>query len=176
MSLIQCHFDYASSAWYNGLNQELKNKLQVTQNKIIRFVLNLHPRSHIGKQQFLSLHWLPVHNRVSQITLCHVFKINNNLAPSYLNDKFTLVTDFHNKNTRFRVKAKSVAGDYFNSDISMEDSKRYIPPSVKGFGKRSFAYNGCSLWNSLPQHVRDASNIPCFKAKVKEHFFSNLDF
>ena len=37
VSLIQCHFDYASSAWFPSLTQELKHKLQVTQNKLIRF-------------------------------------------------------------------------------------------------------------------------------------------
>ena len=39
MSLIQCHFDYACSFWYPGLSKVVKNKLQVTQNKIIWFVL-----------------------------------------------------------------------------------------------------------------------------------------
>ena len=26
-------------------------------------------------------------------------------------------------------------------------------PKVKGFGKRSFAYNGCQFWNKLPSSV-----------------------
>ena len=33
VSLIQCHFDYASSVWFPSLTQDLKHKLQVTQNK-----------------------------------------------------------------------------------------------------------------------------------------------
>ena len=168
-SLIQCHFDYASSAWFNSLTQELKHKLQVTQNKLIRFVLNLHPRSHIGKEQFLSVNWLPVACRVNQIILCHVFKINSNLTPFYLSEHFTPVIDVHNYPTRFRVKAGS------NSDhmgYPMLDSKRYAVPIAKGFGKKSFAYNGCSLWNSLPQDIRDAKNISSFKFRVKEHFLN----
>ena len=52
MSLIQCHFDYACSFWYPGLSQLLRNRLQVTQNKMIRFVLKLDPRSHIGSDKF----------------------------------------------------------------------------------------------------------------------------
>lgn len=67
MSLIQCHFDYACSFWYYGLNKLWMNKLQVTQNKLIRFVLNLDPRSHIGHEEFNSLNWLPVSKRVDQI-------------------------------------------------------------------------------------------------------------
>jgi hypothetical protein len=37
-ALILCHFDYACSAWYSGLMANLKHKLQVCQNKAIRFV------------------------------------------------------------------------------------------------------------------------------------------
>ena len=57
ISLIQCHFDYAYSFWYPGLSQLLRNRLQVTQNKMIRFVLKLIPRSHIGSYEFKSLGW-----------------------------------------------------------------------------------------------------------------------
>jgi len=85
MSLIQCHFDYASSAWFNSLTQDLKHKLQVIQNRLIRCVV-------------LKLNWLPVSSRISQI-ICHVFKINSKLAPSYLNDHFTPVINIHEKNT-----------------------------------------------------------------------------
>ena len=39
-ALIQPHFDYACSAWYPNLNNRLKLKLQILQNKCIRFCLN----------------------------------------------------------------------------------------------------------------------------------------
>jgi len=65
----------------------LKSKLQVTQNKLIRFVLNLEPRSHIGNEDFIKLNWLPVSDRVDQVTLCHVFKMHHNLWGA-INDRF----------------------------------------------------------------------------------------
>ena len=58
--MIQCHFDYTCSFWYPGLSQSLCNKLQITQNKVIRFVLKLCPRSRIRSHVFRSLGWLPV--------------------------------------------------------------------------------------------------------------------
>ena len=73
MSLIQCHFDYACSFWYMGLSKMLKNRLQITQSKIVRFVLKMDLRSHIGSNEFKSLGWLPVSRRVDQIVLNHVF-------------------------------------------------------------------------------------------------------
>ena len=60
MSLIQCHYDYTCSIWYNGLIKALTNKLQTTKNKLIRFVLNLDYRSHVGKNHFRTLNCLPV--------------------------------------------------------------------------------------------------------------------
>jgi len=83
MSLVQCRFDYACSVWYNGLTQSLKHKLQVTQNKLNMFILDLKLRDHVGHQQFESLNWLPVNKRVEQVMLCHVFKVKHKLAPSY---------------------------------------------------------------------------------------------
>ncbi len=39
-ALIECHFDYASTSWYSGLTKNYKSRLQCTQNKVIRFLLN----------------------------------------------------------------------------------------------------------------------------------------
>ena len=83
MSLIQCHFDYACSFWYPGLSKVLKNKLQVTQNKIKRFVLNMDSRAHVGSEVFKSLGWSPVSKRVDQIILNHVFKVKSGQSPNY---------------------------------------------------------------------------------------------
>ena len=47
-ALIQPHFDYACSAWYPNLNNRLKSKSQILQNKCICFCLNLNSRAHIG--------------------------------------------------------------------------------------------------------------------------------
>ena len=44
-ALVQCHFDYACSAWFSGLQKIYQQKLQILQN---RFVLNCSPRTHIG--------------------------------------------------------------------------------------------------------------------------------
>ena len=45
-ALVQPHFDYACSTWYPNFTQNLRKKLQTTQNKCIRFCLQLGNRSH----------------------------------------------------------------------------------------------------------------------------------
>ena len=46
-SLIPPYFDYAFAAWYPNLNQKYRNKLHISQNKCIRFCLQLDNRGHI---------------------------------------------------------------------------------------------------------------------------------
>ena len=74
-ALIQCHFDYASAIWYSGLTQTFKTKLQIVQNKIIRFILDLPARSHVGYVEFSKAKMFPVHKRVEQLKMNHMFNI-----------------------------------------------------------------------------------------------------
>ena len=62
-ALIQPHFDYACSAWYPNLNNRLKSKLQILQNKCIRFCLNLDSKAHIGLTEFEKTNWLSINDR-----------------------------------------------------------------------------------------------------------------
>ena len=40
-ALIQPHFDYACTSWYANLNKKFVKKVQIIQNKCIRFCLNM---------------------------------------------------------------------------------------------------------------------------------------
>ena len=42
-ALIQCHLDYCCAAWFSGISTKARHKLQITQNKTVRFILNLPP-------------------------------------------------------------------------------------------------------------------------------------
>ena len=152
MLLIRCHFDYACSFWYPGLTQFLCKKFQITQNKVIRFVLNLDPRSHLGPDVFRSLGWLPVSKRVDQMILNHVFKINSRTSPDYMTEHFVPRSAVHSYGTRFRE----------NGCFSL--------PKVKGFGKKTFAFRGRKLWNDLPANIKSIAGNQSFKVAVKAHF------
>ena len=47
-ALIQTHFDYACSAWYPNLKKKLKHRIQTTQNKSMRFCLQLDKLKHVS--------------------------------------------------------------------------------------------------------------------------------
>ena len=65
-TLIQPHFDYACVAWYPNLNKNYKNKIQVLQNKCIRFCLQLDNREHIRTEHFDKINWLAIDQRFNQ--------------------------------------------------------------------------------------------------------------
>jgi hypothetical protein len=68
-ALIQCYFDYSCSSWYSGLGSRLTKTFQILQNKVVRFVLDLGPRTRIHCDILDSVGMLSVPDRVSQLRI-----------------------------------------------------------------------------------------------------------
>ena len=68
----------------------------MAQNKVIRSMLNLPPRSHIGAEEFEMVGLLPVEKRVGQFKLGHVYNIFHSNAPVYMKN------NVHISNSRTR--------------------------------------------------------------------------
>ena len=75
--LIQPHFDYVLSVWYPNLTQRMKNKIQITQNKCIWYCFQLDKMTHVSKNEFETLNWLPIKDRYNQSINSIVFKYFN---------------------------------------------------------------------------------------------------
>ena len=97
-ALIQPHFLYGCTSWYPLLCKALKTKLQIAQNKCIRFCLEIPPRCHINPSHFKKINWLSVKRRVELCTSTTFFKYWKRIAPSYLKDMF--MPSLNNSNTR----------------------------------------------------------------------------
>ena len=89
-----------SCSWFSGLKSNFKNNLQTTQNKILRFITNQGPRSHVGQYERSQIGYLSVEDRVKFLRLCHTHKIFYNISAPYLHDNFVRVTEVHRYNTR----------------------------------------------------------------------------
>ena len=87
-ALIQPHFDYACSAWYPNLTKKLKHRVQTTQNKCMRFCLQLDKLKHISHEEIERLNWLPVTYRFKQCVNTIAFKYFNEQCLNYLNEVF----------------------------------------------------------------------------------------
>ena len=83
---------------YPTLSTSLKCKLQVTQNKIVYFIFNLSPRSHIGQAQLDALNYFSVKYRVSELRLNHVFKVVHETQYNYGIISVVYLVDIHVEN------------------------------------------------------------------------------
>jgi len=71
-------------------------------------VLKLDHGAYIEHNHIRQLNWLPVKNRVNQITLCHVFKLRHGLSPNCMVEHFNPQDSIHSYSTRL-----SKEGCYF---------------------------------------------------------------
>ena len=150
-ALIQCYFDYSCSSWYAGLNKGLKQKLQIMHNKIIRYILNLDGRAHIGCNEYDKLNMLNVSDRVKQLRLNHAHRIWKGSCPKYMTEYFDKISD-----TDLRNCTRASANNFFL-------------PRVKGQGMHTFFYSAIKNWNSLPASIKQIQNENTFKDKTKRN-------
>ena len=155
-ALIQPHFDYACSAWYPNLTKGMKDKLQIAQNKCIRFCLFLGNREGIRYNHLKKINWLPVSERVKQFIAVSVYKFFNNLAPSYMKDIFTKAEN--SRRTRYT-----------------DEFKINIPRRKHEYGKNCLSYLGATIWNSLDKYIKQFKSCNGFKHKVKDKFFKVIE-
>ncbi len=85
-SLVQCYLDNTVSSWYAAMTQKAKRKLQILQNKMVRFILDLVPRTHLTVDHMKELNLLRVSDRAKQLRLNNAHKIFYNQAPGYLQE------------------------------------------------------------------------------------------
>ena len=105
----------------------------------------------MGPDKFRSLGWLLVSKRVDQIVLNHIFKIKSRTSLDYIP-----TSAFHSYGARFR------------------ENGCFFLPRVKGFGKNTFAFRGCKLWNDLPTNIKSIAHNHSFKSAVKACFLNLL--
>ena len=79
-----------SSSWYPLLTQNLKDRIQISQNKCIRFCLSLNNRNSVDETKFIEINWLPIKKRVEQYICSLIFKYLNSNVPEYIEDMFIL--------------------------------------------------------------------------------------
>ena len=153
-ALIQPHYDYACSAWYPSRSKRLLKKIQISQNKCIRYCLKLDNRSHVGIAEFKKLNWLPTKERVYQCICVNIFKFFNDMSPEYTSEIFR--PSYRRHNTR----ASSLMLD--------------VPFRKYCSGQKTVSYLGPRTWNTLPAQIKLCRNVKTFKHDIKKLFFDKL--
>ncbi len=65
--LVSCHFDYACISWMSDPSRGWLDKLQKSQNKLIRLVSGFSRFTHVEVSHFKCLDWLPIKSRLEYI-------------------------------------------------------------------------------------------------------------
>ena len=155
-SLIQPHIDYCCSSWYGGLTVSLKNRLDVLQRKMIRFVYGFDFRAHVGNKELAQLSWLSIPDRITFFRVTHIFKVKQKIAPGYLMSGFTPVSQVHSHNTRGSGGNFSLTRDIANS-------------------RNGFAFLASKEWNGLPHDLKSITDLRLFKRRLKSYLYSRYD-
>ena len=148
--VVQPHFDCACSAWYSNLNNRLKLKLQILQNKCIRFCLNLDSKAHIGLTEFEKINWLTINDRFEQCISSITFKYFNYLSPLYMYDVFKLA----GQNTTATRTSLFKLNQPLRKTNHRQKSLSFVAPSI---------------WNKLPDFFKTTDKVNTYKHRVKKH-------
>ena len=153
-ALIQPHYDYACSAWYPSLSKRLLKKIQISQNKCIRYCLKLDNRSHVGIAEFKKLNWLPTKERVHQCICVNIFKFFNDMPPEFTSEIFRPSYRRHN------TCASSLMLD--------------VPFRKYCSGQKTLSYLGQRTWNTIPAQIKLCRKVNTFKHDIKKLFFDKI--
>ena len=150
-AFLTSRLDYCNSLLY-GVTEKSLNHVQRFQNTAARIITKKRKYDHITPI-FISLHWLPVRQRISYKILLITYKILNNLAPPYLSDVINIPNP-----TR---------------SLRSNDALLLKKPKIKtqNYGGRTLAFAAASLWNSLHISTRTCKNYTAFKKRIKTELF-----
>ena len=150
------HLDYCCSVWGNA-NTELMTSIIKFQKRAARSILDK-PIETPSEELFVELKWMTFPERVMYQKAILMYKIMHNLTPAYLTNMFTFSKEVHDRTLR-----------------STADNLLYIPkPNIEHY-RNSLAYSGSKIWNSIPNHLRNAVSLQQFRkgyldwAATQEH-------
>ena len=115
-------------------------RLQAAQNKCIRFCLKLNDRSSIKSEDFEKINWLPIHERISQCSLCSIYKFFAKNCPNYF-DEIYVPLETNGVHTRSSYQ------------------KLNVPHGKTNVGQKALFYVGPSLWNNLNKTLKTSISL-----------------
>ena len=143
--------DYCNGLLY-GLPNNLVSKIQRVLNTAARLVTSTPRDAHITSV-LRDLHWLRVSHMIMYKIALLTLKALHQLAPTYITE---LITPY--EPTR-----------------SLRSSQKHLLQTptfrLKTFGGRAFANAAPYVWNSLPDKLREATQLQPFKSGLKKHLF-----
>jgi hypothetical protein len=151
--LVLSHLDYCNSI-FMGLSKGDIMKMQRIQNAAAKLILNL-KKSESSTVALKTLHWLPIASRIQFKVLTITHKCIHGQAPGYLTYLLKL-----RQNTQYNLRSEKGT-----NILEIPRTK------AKTFADRSFSVFAPTLWNSLPDYLRQIVNLEQFRKALKTYLF-----
>ena len=157
-------------------------------------VITRTPRHRKITPILISLHWLPVKQRILFKVLCLTYKARNNEAPAYLRElcETLVLKSLHwlpvSQRIIFKVlcltyKALNNEAPAYLSELPVDfqitralrssTARSLVVPLQKlKYGERAFSFAAPTLWNQLRNHIKLSGSTATLKKKLKYHIFS----
>ena len=141
-ALVTSKLDYCNSLLC-GLPKNVIKQVQRVQNAAAR-VVTLSPKFCHITPVLANLHWLSIYLRIELKILIVTCKTLHGHAPTYIKDH------------QCYLPARDLR--------SLKKNLLVVPAfNIKSYGLRAFSVAAPLLWNSLPQHIRDAGSLDFLK-------------
>ena len=137
-SIIEPHFIYCPTIFFIMKDSQI-NKLQILQNKMMRFILRKPYDTHV-QDMLDQLNWLSIKQQIFFHAMKFIYKIINGLLPDYLKNLITYNWETHNRYTRNRNNFK-------------------LPLYRTEAEKNNLFYKGLKCFNELPLEIKNNNYV-----------------
>ena len=120
-----------------------------------KIFLKLNDRSSIKSEDFEKINWLPIHERISQCSLCSIYKFFAKNCPNYFDEIYVpLETNGVHTCSSFQ--------------------KLNVPHRKINIWQKALSYVGSSLWNNLNKTLETSTSLNTFKHNIRAHYLNEL--
>jgi len=154
-AFVHSHLLYGVEIYGNACSKHL-DKLVKLNNKILRILQNVNIRTHVTD---LYTHYctlpIPILHELQLASIVHKFYRHLDILPDIFRNYFTRNTMIHHHNTR----------QHTDLHINRVHSSK---------GQKSFKYKGCSIWNGLPDSLKESRSVKGFRYGLKMYLLGKF--
>ena len=142
-ALVLPHLGYCVNTWSNTLSH-VRKRFESLSKQIDRV-------SPTNKS---------FHKLANYSTALMTFKAITKISPPYLTKRFVLCGNRNEESELVGVNTRAA-----------RENKIRVPKKRNNYDSKTFLHNATTIWNSLPNDLRQTKSVVTFKSKAKSHFF-----
>ena len=112
----------------------MSKKIQICQNKCIRYCLNQDDKAHVSINEFIKINWLVTKERFAQCICVNICKFVNKMSPQYISEIF------HPSYSRYNTRVATLKPD--------------LPLWHSCLDQKPISYLRPKTWDNLPAKIK----------------------